>query len=101
MKDTHPYTKLITKGDYYELPDSYPFKGTPCTTRHTGDFRVLKKAHQRKWKVCLLCKRRPATVYMMHIDTSGGRDKTHNSCEKCVISFFQNYLNINKVKNTK
>ena len=39
----YPHSHKLTI-DYYQYP-SLQYKGTPPKTSHTGDFKLLKKAH--------------------------------------------------------
>ena len=100
---SHPYVKLMHKDELYDTPTQYTFKGTPSVTSNSGDFKVLKKAHQAMYKPppkCKMCNVNTATVYsrliLKHVDRSIipkiNESKEYNACEDCVLFFFQEYL---------
>lgn len=41
----HPYGKLLNKIDYYKYLDNYEYKGTVNKYQNSGNFKMLKKAH--------------------------------------------------------
>ena len=90
----HPVINVLFKEKYYEMPDNYPYKGTPNKTQHCGDFKLLKRAHKSAYnqiKYCQMCNKNKATVYTTLIPglTSCHR-KEYNACDYCVIDYFTN-----------
>lgn len=69
--------------------DEYPYKGTPHSTRLMGDFRTLKKAHQRAYEqkyntnnICRICNKFKATI------TWENQCGKCNICKKCHLILF-------------
>ena len=89
MYHNHKQTFKVTMMEIHQ----YPYKGTPASPTNSGDFKILKKAHDRAFKQkytiqCRVCNKNAATVYWKFSGNKNDPNKTCNVCEKCYSFFF-------------